>query len=839
MVAMSLSLTFAASSCSDGLAEEECPVDGGASALVFSCADALTKAEAEGEDEYNERLFTSIDVFFYPYGKTDGDAVAYKALVGLEENAKYSADISFAQDVISVLAGSNRRCVAYAIANLPEDVRTSFESLEGTSIDELKGIALKAGFSGLKDNKEAPASFVMDGQSEVMVVNTGKTQAATGTVDMSRVAAKLTFSVTAADHILLNEGQDDEQMWVPLFGTGKDGIDANLALAMMDVCDVATVGAEALGEDKIDVATDLFSYEYDRSTAKYNDVEHEHDVTLPFYSYPYEWEYGSLHESYAKVRMAWGKVAKGGYAKEDGGYKLAKDYKIDVQKTFYYKVFLPMQSFERNHWYDFTVSLGVLGSEADDESVEVASVYSVADWNEGKAESIKVGDVRYLNVAKGDMNGYGEYVIYNKDEFSLQYVTSHECEIVDVKAWQETFTDQSKYNDRGYAEGDQIVGADKWVSLDGDQIVLNHTLNNDIDDEGFDAGAYHITLTIRHKDDASYYETITIVQYPAIYVTAEKSNGSVWVNGYGCDTYTWKCTYQKYYIEQRGPSREKIVVCTHTHSGTGTTSDGSYACDGKHGCDDVAENQGGRPRPGYGGNKDKDYYYEQTGFEYSVNAFSDKGLVNKSNGDSRYLGTIENPSDVTGEDKDNVNQWLYTVHVTALQEGSQYFIADATEIVGGVYQIVKNTDDTYSYQYENGTSVYDSGKIASYRSTIEDAAYDNALSPEYMIGSSYGKSMPLCYPQAYARAAAYQESGYPMGRWRIPTFGEVKLAQRLSDFGKIPNLFSEFYWYASCGADYKHDFMRSGGCRPVYDKWYWGEDAVNDALTTPTWSDAD
>jgi len=786
MVAMSLSLTFAASSCSDGLAEEECPVDGGASALVFSCADALTKAEAEGEDEYNERLFTSIDVFFYPYGKTDGDAVAYKALDGLEENAKYSADISFAQDVISVLAGSNRRCVAYAIANLPEDVRTRFESLEGTSIDELKGIALKAGSFGLKDNKEAPASFVMDGQSKVMVVNTGKTQAATGTVKMSRVAAKLTFSVTAADHILLNEGQDDEQMWVPLFGTGDDGTDANLALAMMDVCDVATVGAEALGEDKIDVGTDLFSYGYDRSTAKYNGVEH--DVTLPFYSYPYEWEYGSLHESYAKVRMAWGKVAKGGYAKENGVYKLAKDYKIDVQKTFYYKVFLPMQSFERNHWYDFIVSLGVLGSETDDESVEVESVYSVADWNEGKAGSIKVGDARYLNVAKGDVNGYGEYVLYNKDEFSLQYVTSHECEIVDVKAWQETFTDQSKYNDRGYAEGDQIVGADKWVSLDGDRIVLNHSLNNDIDDEGLDVGAYHITLTIRHKDDASYNESITIVQYPAIYVTAEKSNGSVFVNGYGYDNmeYVYSCSYRERWGQEK------------THSFVSSVSVDR--------CPDHRDTVS--------------LIYKGARADYNlVN-------VNGSIGDSRYLGTIENPSDVTGEDKDNVNQWLYTVHVTALQEGSQYFIADPTELVTGVFD-------------DNGSSVYDSGKITSYRSTIEDAAYDNALSPEYMIGSSYGKSMPLCYPQAYARAAAYQESGYPMGRWRIPTFGEVKLAQRLSDFGKIPNLFSEFYWYASCGADYKNDYARSGGCRPVYDKWYWGEDAVNDALTTPTWSDAD
>ena len=44
---------------------------------------------------------------------------------------------------------------------------------------------------------------------------------------------------------------------------------------------------------------------------------------------------------------------------------------------------------------------------------------------------------------------------------------------------------------------------------------------------------HEITLTIQHKDNASFSETIVITQYPPIYIVGDRSDGNVFVNGYG------------------------------------------------------------------------------------------------------------------------------------------------------------------------------------------------------------------------------------------------------------------------------------------------------------------
>ena len=82
------------------------------------------------------------------------------------------------------------------------------------------------------------------------------------------------------------------------------------------------------------------------------------------------------------------------------------------------------------------------------------------------------------------------------------------------------------------------------------------------------------------------------------------------------------------------------------------------------------------------------------------------------------------------------------------------------------------------------------------------------------------------YTQAKERCAAYQESGYPAGRWRLPTVAEIDFILSLSESTTqhIPTLFdpgydNNGYWaeyWAGGGWAYvgKTSYMTSGG-KPV------------------------
>ena len=136
----------------------------------------------------------------------------------------------------------------------------------------------------------------------------------------------------------------------------------------------------------------------------------------------------------------------------------------------------------------------------------------------------------------------------------------------------------------------------------------------------------------------------------------------------------------------------------------------------------------------------------------------------------------------------------------------------------------------------NGFGNYNnSPKITNYRQTRVDIEY--MLAPVFKIASSYGKTTPVTYNNAVRRCAAYQENGYPAGRWRIPTKGEIEFIVQRSTGGDIPTLFDGGYW-ASNGQSYSssntnNPWSGTAGdissnttnyVRCVYDVWYWGDD---------------
>jgi len=123
---------------------------------------------------------------------------------------------------------------------------------------------------------------------------------------------------------------------------------------------------------------------------------------------------------------------------------------------------------------------------------------------------------------------------------------------------------------------------------------------------------------------------------------------------------------------------------------------------------------------------------------------------------------------------------------------------------------------------------------------IGDPAKNNVIAPRFMFPSGRIGSNARngwfddggSWRSAAMRCAAYQEDGYPAGRWRLPTEAEVRFVRELQANGYISGLFYDrnAYWTAS-GTYYKQS---EGGIRPalnntvasvrcVYDLWYWGD----------------
>ena len=108
------------------------------------------------------------------------------------------------------------------------------------------------------------------------------------------------------------------------------------------------------------------------------------------------------------------------------------------------------------------------------------------------------------------------------------------------------------------------------------------------------------------------------------------------------------------------------------------------------------------------------------------------------------------------------------------------------------------------------------------------------LAPSYRVCSKFGgvEFGKVTLEYARYRCAAYQEDGFPAGRWRVPTQAEVSFIAQLSANGTFDVLFNlnQIYWSANSAVQVKENGVVTAVpdgkalLRCVYDTWYWGED---------------
>lgn len=204
-------------------------------------------------------------------------------------------------------------------------------------------------------------------------------------------------------------------------------------------------------------------------------------------------------------------------------------------------------------------------------------------------------------------------------------------------------------------------------------------------------------------------------------------------------------------------------------------------------------------------------------------------------------------ANIPGSSSTNNNKNQYTIHVTQLDAGdeSKYIIGDPRNPTPTKLSSLEE----YGTTSQKGLQSY----LKTRGETGTEREYDRMIAPVFKIASSWGvvTSGSIDYAQAQKRCASYQENGYPAGRWRIPTEGEIEFIVSLSNMGYIPKLFGGDYYASSkryyIGGDEGTEGKFGGtagsnngnrSVRCVYDVWYWGDEKLANPNVF-TWGDTE
>lgn len=408
--------------------------------------------------------------------------------------------------------------------------------------------------------------------------------------------------------------------------------------------------------------------------------------------------------------------------------------------------------------------------------------YEVLDWV-GNDINVNLSDPKYLVVEK-------DYVeMSNLTSVSVPYTSSD--------AVSAEITKVTRYNlSDAVAKNVEYTTADAWNNINGKpfiitpsadgnpngSVVLSHDFVEDSTDPLYDYVPYYIYVTV--TNESGFEEEIVFVQYPPIYITA--SQNSDYGDGSGADEYnSYYTMVNAYYTDQNGNSYTKKV--------------------------DTGQSTGLGSVPGL---------YVSGGQNSSTNANPNSYLITISSLGSNSNNVLGDPRQ-SSVDTDLIN----------LRYGSNnYWVV--TQSVDYDFNITKSPTRSLTWYYP----------------TIRDNTTKNMIAPKYRVASSYSvvhSGVVTSVDMAERRCAAYQEDGWPAGRWRLPTFAEVEFIYNLSERNRIPILFNEGtpYWCAQGAIQLSNNVVNivnstANSVRCVYDVWYWGDEQLPQAERGNfTWGD--
>lgn len=465
--------------------------------LRLVCTDPVVKS-TPGEDAYNENTLDHIDYFVY--AAAAGETCLKHARVLGSELVDNSFKVALKEliDAGSLTDGS--KCYVYVVANWP----ATFSGTE--SIAALQALTVTS--NDFDVNASSTHRFVMDSESavEASVTSTGST----ATVNLYRLAAKLTMQVKIPESIL-----SGEKTYTPdltslqiyyLYATKQGTLD----------------GSQMTYSDA--TKANYFNYPPRHVEVPGQVIEGKYTATAPpFYTYPEAWESRDSSAPYFKVVLSW----------SDG----------TNEKPYYYKVLLPESmngQVDRNTLYQFVMNMGVLGSETDEGAVELEGTFYVVDWKTGveigtSSNQITRGD--YLEIPNDT------YYIYAGNSIEIPITSSHNLAI-SSSATRVTGADWYDYSNTtpthytGQNGVNNLRNSATITSADRSSFTFTHPLVSIAEASTTNKPDVSVfQFTVRVQNEAGLSKTITIIQYPALMIesypnSVVNNTGGVYVNYY-------------------------------------------------------------------------------------------------------------------------------------------------------------------------------------------------------------------------------------------------------------------------------------------------------------------
>ena len=784
--------------------------------LSVSCGEPVdTKAgndgTSDGVDRYNENLLQTIDFFFYPGDTPDRDAAAtfhFKATSGKRSNDVFRIVVTpedINEKIFPATPVEYRKVTVLAIANYPGTLVADENNLSGTSLNTLEAIKCTADFVSPTNHKQT--SFLMSGTTVLSLRGRSQIMTATGSIGLERYACKVTVGVNVSETVTLGNGE----IWSPILNQ----------VEVYLVNGVNSVKLSGINEAPGD--GDYFDYSANRKRFVSKDQNTgeltplvgktgDYYDTYPMYTYPLGWTYGSNEgsdrEPYLKLVVPWRRHdANGFYA---------------TQRQLYYKVVMPdddregfARKFVRNNWYHLNIDVGILGAETDEATVVLTGSCYLVYWQQKDfvVKQAEIGNARYLSVEKSS------YVLNNVSSAIISYTTSHPVSLKDIEVTRPYFGDKTSgevlggtikkspngtyYLNYDLAHRQALNNGEDWFTDTGTSIVYTRELTNDYTQSTFDYSPFYVSFKIVHEDrpnDAQYTKEIDLTQYPAIFIEAIRNSDDTFVNT--------GLTF----------ANKKIHASEHW---------GYVYVDGLQIVrSQVYKNAQGKWEVYPANNADITKY-----LDYFRSLYPNDVAVQNYTADDFHWRVVW----YTGGSLD-----IFKMNITMLPpgtEGNSFVIGDPRT------KEVNNLDgDWHSCDALYGASP----RTLQYYYPAEGSDRTiNMMAPSYCIASKCGgvEFDNVSKKDAELRCASYQEDGFPAGRWRLPTRGEIEFIAKLSANNAITYLFSSgsTYWSANGAIKVGTGTVSASNnttalMRCVYDTWYWG-DGQHDPRDQFVWGD--
>ena len=480
------------------VAPENIEAEGEGLRITVDCNELVTKATRDGVG--NENRIRTIDYFLF---SPDFDTYRYKGRITPNANSNFTFYVQ------SALLNESTYTV-FTIVNYPG--AESDLGVNGTSdVDSEKRTMAQLGallldestvrtFStvGRTPAEDKDLSLVMTGSADVTIHATG-TSALVGTANISlkRLAAKVTMDFYIADSVERTIG-DVTETWEPL--TDGNNIRVYLCNGTQSVYLGGTTPSPYA----------LFDYQpnLDNTSIPGKTGYETAFSSATFYTYPETWTYGSTEEPYLKLILPWKLTRSTGSITSNS------------QKEFYYKVMLPTNKFESNYWYNLVLDVTQLGSANEDDAVNIKCGYQVADWGTQQIVVSTLAQGYYLDVNESHLINK-----FYSNDLDVPFFASGSVTLQNVTIQKTDFTTNTT----------TPVANSGYVALGEDYVAIRHPLDTDYNGTTYDVSPYTFTFTL-HLDaagtDTSYDKTVTVTQYPPLYINQVLSDGFASVNSY-------------------------------------------------------------------------------------------------------------------------------------------------------------------------------------------------------------------------------------------------------------------------------------------------------------------